>query len=397
MQMKLNSKSTAEQLHRSQHTFGKSFIKDFAKEKIAKFLLDAGISLQGENAWDIRVRDERFFNKVLLKWSLGLGESYMDGWWETQALDQLVYRLYTAKIDDKNRDIPGRIDTCKALLINRQTKTRARKVAHVHYDIGNDLYQFMLDKRMIYSCGFWKNSTTLDEAQEAKLDLVCRKLQLRPGMRVLDIGCGWGGMAKFAAENYGVEVVGVTISEEQAGLAKERCAGLPIDIRLQDYRNLNEGFDRILSLGMFEHVGYKNYRNFMKKVRSLLKKNGLFLLHTIGNNFSTTHCDPWFNKYIFPNGMLPSIKQLGEAMEGLFVLEDWHNFGPDYDRTLQAWFQNFDRHWPLLDQKKYGIRFYRMWKFYLLSLAGAFRARRIQLWQLVLSDDGVAGGYESIR
>jgi len=360
------------------------------------FLHAAGITLQGENTWDIKVHDERFYNRILLKWSLGLGESYMDGWWDTEALDEFIYRLYVANIENKNKDLPGRIDSCKSLLINRQSKIRARKVAHVHYDIGNDLYQHMLDRRMIYSCGYWKNASTLDDAQEAKLDLVCRKLKLQPGMRVLDIGCGWGGMAGFAAENYRVEVVGVTISEAQMSLAKERCAGLPVDIRLQDYRNLDERFDRILSLGMFEHVGYKNYRNFMAKVRSLMKPEGLFLLHTIGNNFSTTHCDPWFDKYIFPNGMLPSIRQLGEAMEGLFVMEDWHNFGTDYDRTLRAWFHNFDRHWDLY-REQYGARFYRMWKYYLLSLAGAFRARRVQLWQIVLSKEGVTDGYESIR
>ncbi|MGW8160901.1 MAG: cyclopropane fatty acyl phospholipid synthase [Desulfobulbales bacterium] len=394
--MKLNRQNSPERPRRPLQAIKKTLITDFAKEKITNYLADADITINGGNAWDIQIHDERLYNRVLLKWTLGLGEAYMDGWWDADALDQFIYKLLMAKIEDKNKDLPSRIDTCKARITNRQTKFRSRKVAQVHYDIGNDFYQHMLDTRMIYSCGFWKTAANLDEAQEAKLDIVCRKLELKPGMRVLDIGCGWGGMAKFATENYGVKVVGVTISEEQAGLAQERCAGLPIDIRLQDYRNINDSFDRILSLGMFEHVGYKNYHTFMAKVRSLLKGNGLFLLHTIANNLTTTHCDPWFNKYIFPNGMLPSIKQLGETMEGLFIMEDWHNFGPDYDKTLLAWFQNFDSHWQLY-KRKYTPRFYRMWKYYLLSLAGAFRARRMQLWQIVMSKNGLIGGYESIR
>jgi cyclopropane-fatty-acyl-phospholipid synthase len=224
--------------------------------------------------------------------------------------------------------------------------------------------------------------------------MVCRKLELKPGMRVLDIGCGWGGMAQFAAQNYGVEVIGITISKEQAALARERCAGLPIEIRLQDYRNLSETFDRILSLGMFEHVGYKNYRTFMKKVRSLLKEDGLFLLHTIGVNRSQKTIDSWIQKYIFPNAVLPSAKQITAAVEGVFVLEDWHNFGADYDKTLMHWYKNFHSNWHTL-KKKYDERFFRMWKYYLLSCAGSFRARSNQLWQIVLSPRGIPGGYRA--
>jgi cyclopropane-fatty-acyl-phospholipid synthase len=252
----------------------------------------------------------------------------------------------------------------------------------------------MLDKRMIYSCAFWKNASTLDEAQEAKLDMVCRKLELKPGMRVLDIGCGWGGMAQFAAKNYGVEVLGVTISKEQASLARERCQGMPIEIRLQDYRSIDDTFDRILSLGMFEHVGYKNYRTFMNKARNLLKEEGLFLLHTIGSNTSRKTTDCWIQHYIFPNSMIPSAKQIAGSMEGLFVLEDWHNFGADYDKTLMHWFDNFRSSWNAL-KKNYDERFFRMWKYYLLSCAGTFRARSNQLWQIVLSPKGIPGGYRA--
>lgn len=254
----------------------------------------------------------------------------------------------------------------------------------------------MLGERLIYSCGYWKNASTLDEAQEDKLNLVCRKLDLRPGMRVLDIGCGWGGTAKFAAEQYKVKVVGVTVSEEQARFGKEFCRGLPVEIRLQDYRSLKETFDRIFSLGMFEHVGHKNYITFFRCVKSCLKDNGLFLLHTIGSNRSDTRNDPWIERYIFPNSMLPSAKQICAAIEGLFVLEDWHNFGADYDKTPMHWFRNFQEKSNVI-KKNYGERFYRMWKYYLLCCAGSFRARKNQLWQIVFSANGVPGGYQSLR
>ena len=254
----------------------------------------------------------------------------------------------------------------------------------------------MLDERMVYTCGYWKDVNNLDDAQEKKLDLVCRKIGLKSGQRILDIGCGWGSFAKFAAERYGAQVVGITVSKEQVVLARERCKGLPVEIRLQDYRDLNEKFDHIISLGMFEHVGYKNYREYMTVARRCLVDGGLFLLHTIGGNISSTQTDAWIDKYIFPNSIIPSAKQITSAYEGLFVMEDWHNFGTYYDRTLMAWFENFDNAWPAL-ASKYNERFYRMWKFYLLVCAGTFRSRHNHLWQIVLSPRGVVGGYTSIR
>jgi len=254
----------------------------------------------------------------------------------------------------------------------------------------------MLDSRMTYSCGYWKNASTLEEAQAAKLDLICKKLQLKPGMTLLDIGCGWGSLMKYAAEHYGVSCVGLTISREQIRLGEKLCEGLPVKFLLQDYREFEGQFDCIASVGMFEHVGYKNYRRFMEVVDRCLKADGLFLLHTIGNSESDTYGEVWVNKYIFPNGMLPSAAQISNAMDRLFVIEDWHNFGQYYDPTLMAWLQNFDQHWAQL-RSKYGDRFYRMWKYYLCSMAGSFRARNVHLWQIVCSKNGVLGGYEPIR
>jgi cyclopropane-fatty-acyl-phospholipid synthase len=368
-----------------------------SKEIIAELLKKAGVTINGADPWDIQVKDERLYGRILAQGSLGLGEAYMDGWWDAEKPDQFIDRVISAGLANEIRkDLRTIVKIAIAILTNRQSKKRSFIVGQEHYDLGNDLYEYMLDKRLVYTCAYWKDVTTLDEAQEAKLDLVCKKLKLASGMRVLDIGCGWGSFAKYAAEKYGVSVVGITISKEQAELARENCKGLPVEIRLQDYRDLNETFDCIVSLGMFEHVGYRNFRDYFRVASRCLHEKGLFLLHTIGDNQSSVHGEPWTEKYIFPNGMLPSISQIGKAIESLFIMEDMHNFGAYYDRTLMAWYENFEQHWDKLEQK-YGERFFRMWKYYLLSFAGSFRSRNIQLWQIVLSKKGIPGGYESIR
>ena len=367
------------------------------KQTVQKILGSADITINGNNPWDIQVHDERFYQDVLAHGSLGLGESYMDGWWDCKKIDEFIYKILSSDLDKKVRlNMNIIFEFIKSSVSNMQRKSRAFIIGKKHYDIGNELYKNMLDKRMNYSCGYWKNASDLNKAQEAKLDLICKKLKLKAGMKVLDIGCGWGAFAKYAAEKYKVKVVGITVSKNQIDLARGICKGLPVEIRLQDYRDLNEKFDAVVSIGMFEHVGYKNYGTFMKVVHKCLKDNGLFLLHTIGGNKSVIHTDPWIGKYIFPNSMLPSIKQIGKSVEGLFVMEDWHNFGADYDKTLMAWHDNFENNWDKL-KGSYDERFYRMWKYYLLSCAGSFRYRKNQLWQIVFSKNGVEGGYESVR
>lgn len=359
-------------------------------------LAQADVDIGGDRPWDVQVHNPQLFDRVMQQGTLGLGESYMDGWWDAKELDHAMFRLARSNVQDAfPRDLPLILSTIRGKLLNMQ-RLKVKEVAEKHYDIGNDLYAAMLDKRMIYSCGYWKDAATLDEAQEAKLDLICRKVGLEPGMRILDIGSGWGGFLQFAAERYGVSGVGVTVSKEQAALANERTKGLPVETLLLDYQALEGKFDRVISIGMFEHVGYKNYNAYFTKARQLLADDGLMLLHTIGGNDTSTHGDPWSEKYIFPNGMLPSIAQLGAALEGKFVMEDWHNFGAYYDQTLVAWLHNFDRAWPQL-KDKYDERFYRMWRYYLSMFAGLFRARKVELWQVVLSPTGVLGGYQSIR
>jgi cyclopropane-fatty-acyl-phospholipid synthase len=367
-------------------------------KKIAQELFQhAGIEINGSNPWDIQVHDERFYKRVITEAELGLGESYMDKWWDVEKLDEMIFRILRADLQEKiKRNLKVALQLIGFYLINMQAKRRAFIIGERHYDLGNDLFQNMLDKRMNYSCAYWKNATTLDEAQENKLELICKKLYLKPGMRVLDIGCGWGAFGKYAAENYKVEVVGITVSKQQIDLGRELCKGLPVEFRLIDYRDVNEKFDRIVSVGMIEHVGYKNYRTYFEIAARNLNDDGLFLLHTIGSIISTKSTDAWTHKYIFPNGMLPSLAQLAKAVEGLFVIEDVHNFGADYDKTLMAWYNNFKTNWYKI-KDKYGERFYRMWEYFLLSSAGSFRARRNQLWQIVFSKKGVLGGYISFR
>ena len=367
------------------------------RHRLERLLAKADVRLDGEREWDLHMRDPRLPGRLLAQGSLGLGESYMDGWWDTRSLDGLLYRLLDAHLDERVRGLPALLGGLRAHLFNLQTRSRSFVVGKRHYDLGNDLYSAMLGRRLVYSCGYWREARTLDDAQEAKLDLVCRKLGLQPGMRVLDIGCGWGEALKFAAERYGVTGVGVTVSREQAEFARQLCAGLPIQIRVQDYRALagQDKFDRIFSIGMFEHVGAKNYRRYFEVARDCLNEEGLFLLHSIGNNVSQHHTDPWIARYIFPNSMLPSAAQIAKAVEGVFVIEDWHGFGPDYDRTLQAWLANIEAAWQQLPG--YDERFRRMWRFYLSASMASFRARRIQLWQLVMSPRGLRGGYLAPR
>lgn len=365
---------------------------------MAETVLDlAGVKINGPDKWDIRVLDERFYKRAVTEVELGVGETYMEGWWEADEIDELIYRLVRANLQEKlRRNYKVALQLAGFYLINMQARRRAFQIGKIHYDLGNELFQNMLDKRMNYSCAYWKDASTIDEAQENKLELICKKLSLEPGMKVLDIGCGWGGFGKYAAEKYNVSTVGVTVSKNQVELGKKLCEGLPVEFRLMDYRDLSEKFDRIVSVGMIEHVGHKNYRKYFEIANRCLKDDGLFLLHTIGEIRSVNSTDAWTHKYIFPNGMLPSVTQLGKAIEGLFVMEDWHNFGVDYDKTLVAWYNNFKNSWDKI-KHKYDERFYRMWKYFLLSSAGSFRARHNQLWQIVLSKNGILGGYQAVR
>lgn len=372
-------------------------MKDSKFRQAIQDILDiAEVNINGNSSQDIKVYNNKLYQRVLAKGSLGLGESYMDVWWDCDKLDEFFYKVSKEDLKYKVKEKGIVWNILKAKIFNRQSKSRAFEIGEKHYDTGNEFFQNILDKRMVYTCGYWKDANNLDEAQESKLELACKKIGLKQGMKVLDIGCGWGSFAKYATEKYDVEAVGITISKEQADLGVELCKELPVEIRLQDYRDVNEKFDAIISLGMFEHVGPKNYRTYMRKVSDYLKDDGLFLLHTIGTNRPKGVSDKWIDKYIFPGAVLPSANQIVNASKGLFVLEDWHNFGTDYDKTLMAWHDNFEKNWKNI-KENYDERFKRMWEYYLLSCAGSFRARKNQLWQIVFSKNGVKEGYLSVR
>ena len=370
-----------------------------APRALVQLLESADVLFNGDRPWDIQVLDPELYDRVLSRGSLGFGEAYMEGAWESDRLDETFHKLLAARLDTRIRGV-ARLQFLglflRNLLFNRQSRKRAFQVGEHHYDIGNDVYTAMLDPTMSYSCVYWKDAVSLEQAQLAKLRLICDKLELTAGERLLDIGCGWGGLAKLAAKDYGAEVTGITVSKEQQRLARERCAGLPVRIDLLDYRDLEGQFTKVASVGMFEHVGPKNYAPYFAAVERVLATDGLFLLHTIGNYDQLHTTDAWIDKYIFPNGHIPSARQLSRAIEKDFILEDWHNFGQDYDTTVMAWWKNFDNAWPGL-RDKYDERFYRMFKYYLHSCAGYFRSRQGQLWQLVLSKRGRRQIYRSIR
>jgi cyclopropane-fatty-acyl-phospholipid synthase len=376
-----------------QHQTNNSHWQKIVEELISPMAID----IDGNGPADIRVNNPDFFKRILQEGSLGLGESYMDGWWDCDRLDILFTHILRHGLDSKMpKHVSDLLRIAGARVFNLQSRKRAWIVGKEHYDIGNDLFAAMLDPYMQYSCGYWKDAGNLAEAQRNKLHMICEKLQLKAGMTLLDIGCGWGGLAQYAAQEYGVSVVGVTISAEQQKMAQDRCRGLDVEILLQDYRDLNSKFDRIVSVGMFEHVGPKNYSTYFEVAARNIKDDGLFLLHTIGSNETDLNVDPWINKYIFPNGCLPSVRHIASASEKHFIMEDWHNIGADYDRTLMAWYDNFLRCWPNIS-RNYDERFKRMFTYYLNACAGAFRARNIQLWQVLFSPNGVDGGIRVYR
>jgi cyclopropane-fatty-acyl-phospholipid synthase len=362
------------------------------KAIIQRLLQKAGVEIDGPNRWDIRVLNEGFYQRVAARGSLGLGEAYMDGWWECDRVDEFIERVLRAGLDESaGCGLAARLARLPAGLLNSFSRRGFSKLTETHYDLSRELFMSFLDRYNQYSCGFFEDTDDLDEAQQNKMEMICRKIGIGRGDRVLDIGCGWGGLSRYMAETRGCDVVAVNISDEQIAYAREFCAGLPVEVRKQDYRDLDEEFDKIVSVGMFEHVGPRGHRAFFEAVRRCLADDGACLVQTIGGNRASGDCDPWIKKYIFPQGALPGVGQIGESIEGLLVMEDWHNMGPHYDRTLMAWHDNFARARPRL-KKSLGLdeRFGRMWEYYLLSCAGAFRSRSIQLWQVAFTPVGAA-------
>jgi len=371
------------------------------KTAVVQSLADADINIGGSRPWDITVYDDRMYAALAKSGSLGAGESYMNGWWDCNALDQMAERYL--RTDSTSRIAGGHVrnllEKLRATWIDLQCGLGSREIARVHYDLPFDLFESMLGPTMNYSCAYWRDANELTSAQNAKMHLICRKLGLQPGMRVLDVGCGWGGLIEFAAREYSCTMVGITVSAEQAQYAREKC-NVRSEIHLMDYRDLRPDsfgtFDVITSIGMLEHVGPRNYARYFDKMRRLLRPNGLLLVQSFGRERSQP-VDRWINRYIFPNSYVPSGPELLAATHNRFIVEDWHNFGADYDRTLLEWHANFEQ-WATDKWKKTDPTRYRMWRYYLLTFAAGFRVRdRVQLWQLVLSPNGVPKGYNSLR
>jgi cyclopropane-fatty-acyl-phospholipid synthase len=327
---------------------------------------------------------------------LGLGESYIKGLWETPKLDDFMYSVFTSPGPHPGRQIIVRsiLHVIREKLFDAQAGLGAFNIGRRHYDLGNNLFEAMLDKSMTYTCGYWKEADTLDEAQEAKLELICNKLSLEPGMHILDIGCGWGNFAHYAAETYGVRVTGITVSEEQATVAESRCQGLPVEIRLQDYRTVEGKFDHVVSIEMIEAVGRRNLPKYFSLIRRVLKDEGYFLLQAISTDTCSFTSDKrvdqflfWILKYIFPDGYLPKAEELVYPAKTGFLIEDLENLGPHYDPTLCAWARNFNDSWDDL-KDSFDEEFRRCWKFYLYSCAALFRAGLVQLYQILYSKSG---------
>jgi cyclopropane-fatty-acyl-phospholipid synthase len=363
--------------------------KNTAKAAITHLFRIAGIIIDGNHLWDIQVRNENFYLRLLRDGELGLGESYVDGWWDCPRVDMLVERLFEAEAEHYLKaKKPFFLKNFLAKFINYQTRQRAFEVSRVHYDLGNLLFESTLGPTLSYTNGYWANAQTLEEAQIAKLEMTCKDLMLEPGMHILDLGCGWGSFARYAAEHYSVSVVGFTTSKQQFHYAQKYCQNLNVEIRYADYRDVTETYDRIVSLGTFKHIGVLNYRNHMQIVHDHLTREGIFLLHTVGTNLSKSIDNLWITKYMYPDSVMPSISQIGKSIEDLLVMENWHNAGSDFDKTFMAWHKNFNANWDAI-KVYYDDRFFRMWNYYLLSCAGGFRARVVQMWQIVFSRSGL--------
>ena len=370
---------------------------DKAETTVRNILALAEVGVDGAQPWDLQVNSKDFYRRLLGQGSIALGETYIDGLWECEQIDVFIYKVTRAGLETKISVMSLLWPVLWSKMVNLQSRKRAFNIGEHHYDIGNELFKLMLDESMAYTCGYWREADNLADAQQAKMDLACRKMGLKAGMRVLDIGCGWGSFARYAAQNYGVSVVGVTVSQEQIDLGREMCSGLDVDLCYQDYRDVEGRFDRVVSIGMFEAVGPKNFRTYMQTVERCLEDDGLFLLHTIGTNAPDLQADPFTIKYIFPGGYLPLQKQIDAASQGVFIMEDWHNLGGDYDPTLMAWIANIKAAREQLEELGYDNRFYRMWTYWLHTAAGSDRARRNQLWQMVYSKKGLDNGYIPVR
>ncbi|TMW56093.1 hypothetical protein Poli38472_008741 [Pythium oligandrum] len=351
---------------------------------------------------DIIVHDEEIFLDWVNRGMLAIGESYMAKKWEAVTpLDEVLRRLLAQPTEKRRKLLKSwnaKLVGLSAHIFNYQSPSRAGIVGSYHYDLGNDFFKLWLDPHMQYSCAYFKDieDTDLDGAQRLKMHMIAQKLKLEPGMRVLEIGCGWGGLACYLAKNYNVHVTGITISNEQLKEARKWAEREGVShltsFEYQDYRGMHGQFDRVLSIAMLEAVGYKNMDMYYSVIERCLKPGGVAVVHSVTSNTSRKiPIQLWILKYIFPNGFLPSLQQMMKFTERKLIVEDVHNLGPDYDKTCFVWNQRFQEQWklgkienPMKTQSNPEV-FKRMWEFYLLYCCAGFRQRTLQLTQTVYS------------
>lgn len=374
-----------------------------SKINVEEILLKADVKIVNHKdlarSYDIIIHNDKARDDFI-SGSLGFMESYMKGYWSCRDLEKLFQKLEEANLHQLSLyTIPQLISIGLNRLrvkIKGFTQKDGQLVGLQHYDLPRKLYETMLGSSMIYSCAYFKNVNSLHDAQRAKMELICQKIKLSPGMTVLDIGCGWGTLAYFLVVNYNVKVVAITISKEQIKYCQETFQHPNLTYKLEDYRNMNDQiFDRIVSVGMFEHVTSINYETYFKVCEKILKPKGLFLLHTITGDKSHQpgEGNPFIMKYIFPNSQLPSLSQITQFTSYKFVIEDVQNFGLYYAKTLKKWRNNFDDY---LQKNTLDNSFIRMWKAYLIMSQIGFEKNRIFLHQLVLSKDQTEV-YEAVR
>lgn len=327
---------------------------------------------------------------VLRNGELGFAEAYMAGNIDVAGdFSQLLRLGVQAENRVKQLSLRSKMEFLFRYARNLNFPGQAHRNISYHYDLGNDFYRLWLDDSMTYSCAYFQHQgDSLEKAQRQKYDYICRKLQLAPGETLVDIGCGWGGMLLHAAKHYGVKGVGCTLSKPQVELAQQRVkeAGLQnqVAIHHMDYRSLSGRFDKLVSIGMFEHVGRKFIPVFMRKVQSLLKPGGIGLLHTIGRE-KQSYVNLWTTKYIFPGGYLPSLDEIVRAM-GKFDLvpNDVENLRLHYAMTLDKWCERFEAHCDAV-RRMFDERFVRMWRLFLYGSAANFRYGKIRLYHVTFT------------
>jgi cyclopropane-fatty-acyl-phospholipid synthase len=367
------------------------FIKS-EKETVETFLNECEIQIDGANQGDIIVKDDRFYSMCINYGELGFGESYMYGYWDSKNLYETLYNgiKNCHKVSYMNLNSIAFNRYFNNMFYNNQTIDKASADVQAHYNKGNDLYERMLDKtNMQYTCGFFQDTNDLETAQIQKLNIIAQKLNLKPGEKLLDIGCGWGNLINFMTTNYGVKGIGITISSEQLKFCKEKYKdNKNAEFLLIDYRNIPDDmkFDKIVSVGMFEHVGKKNFEEYFDIVYKHLNDDGLALIHTMGQQSkminATAHSE-WIDKYIFPGGEIPDWEDLSKIISKRFFIHDWHNFGKYYARTFEAWYNNINKRWNEIPN--YNEEFRRMWNFYLVSFIVNFDLCRLLLFQILIS------------